>query len=247
MNDILPFPNTTGITPEEKITNISNYLIQLKEELEFILTNISADNLSPTLIDKLNSLGSDLEKRTEEADDKISQVAGKKGITLYDVFNSETFKELKNSVEEQEDNLTASDDLVFKFGKNGDGSYGYYGADGSLIPFKKTYLYKNIDVTFGSYAQTASYTKSVTVGKRYMLLINLFTPSGGWTSSSYTTTGANDVRRFYYTQKGPLSTSYGSSYSSMNFLEFTASKSSFTVKQTVSSSVSYVTFALFEI
>lgn len=34
-------------------------------------------------------------------------------------------------------NFTASDGLQFKFGKDGDGNYGYYGADGSLIPFKK--------------------------------------------------------------------------------------------------------------
>jgi len=27
-----------------------------------------------------------------------------------------------------------------KFGKDGDGNYGYYGADGSLIPFKKEFL-----------------------------------------------------------------------------------------------------------
>ena len=32
--------------------------------------------------------------------------------------------------------------MVFKFGIDGDGNYGYYGADGSLIPFKK---YANLD------------------------------------------------------------------------------------------------------
>lgn len=33
-------------------------------------------------------------------------------------------------------NNLKSDDLEFKFGKDGDGNYGYYGADGSLVPFK---------------------------------------------------------------------------------------------------------------
>jgi hypothetical protein len=39
------------------------------------------------------------------------------------------------SVEKLTENLTASDNLQFKFGKDGDGNYGYYGADGSLVPF----------------------------------------------------------------------------------------------------------------
>lgn len=33
-------------------------------------------------------------------------------------------------------NLTASDDLQFKFATDGEGNYGFLGADGSLIPFK---------------------------------------------------------------------------------------------------------------
>lgn len=33
------------------------------------------------------------------------------------------------------ENLTASDNLQFKFATDGEGNYGYLGADGSLIPF----------------------------------------------------------------------------------------------------------------
>ena len=52
---------------------------------------------------------------------------------------------VEDAIKEQNSNLTASDNLKFKFGKDGDGNYGYYGADGSLIPFNvdsdRKYLY----------------------------------------------------------------------------------------------------------
>ena len=38
-------------------------------------------------------------------------------------------------VEDLNENLTASDNLQFKFATDGEGNYGYLGADGSLIPF----------------------------------------------------------------------------------------------------------------
>lgn len=59
MFDMLPFPNISGKTVEEQASQINNYLIQLKESLEFVLTNISTDNLSQELIDKLNALTDD--------------------------------------------------------------------------------------------------------------------------------------------------------------------------------------------
>lgn len=52
-------------------------------------------------------------------------------------------------------NLQA-EDLTFKFGKDGDGNYGYYGADGSLIPFKKTVV-PNI-VSGASNTSSVTYT-----------------------------------------------------------------------------------------
>lgn len=60
MYDILPFPNITGETPAEQLEQINSYLIQLKEELEFILTGISADNLSEDLRRQLAALGADI-------------------------------------------------------------------------------------------------------------------------------------------------------------------------------------------
>ena len=90
MYDMLPFPNITATSAEDQAKQINNYLIQFKETLEFILTNISTDNLSPALIDKLNSLGAEIEKTTEEATDQILQVSNK-AITVSDVINSEMF------------------------------------------------------------------------------------------------------------------------------------------------------------
>ena len=87
MYDILPFPNMTGTNTEEKLAQIFTYLVQLKEALEFALTNISPENLSQDLIDKINSLGSDFSKNTEEMDEQIQQVASK-SVSVYDVVNS---------------------------------------------------------------------------------------------------------------------------------------------------------------
>lgn len=49
-------------------------------------------------------------------------------------------------VGELNENLTASDNLQFKFATDGEGNYGYLGADGSLVPFKSfnsNVLYKS--------------------------------------------------------------------------------------------------------
>lgn len=90
MYDMLPFPNITATTVEEQAAQINNYLIQFKETLEFILTNISTENLSHELVDKLNSFGAEIEKTTEEATEQIQQVSNK-AITVSDVINSGAF------------------------------------------------------------------------------------------------------------------------------------------------------------
>lgn len=75
MYDILPFPNITGMSTEEKVAQLTSYLIQFKEALEFVLMNISTDNLSAELVDKLNSLGSDIEKSNESRADEVYQLS----------------------------------------------------------------------------------------------------------------------------------------------------------------------------
>lgn len=105
MMDMLPFPPNRGNTPEEKIADIINYLIQLKETLEFALTNISAENLSHDLINKLNELGADIKKSNEDRESEISQVSNK-SLTIFDVCSSDLVRE--TMVDEIEKNVTIS-------------------------------------------------------------------------------------------------------------------------------------------
>ena len=87
MMDMLPFPRIMGNTTEEKMADLLNYLIQFKETLEFTLTNISTENLSPDLVNKLNELGADIEKSKEERESEISQVSNNT-VTISDVCES---------------------------------------------------------------------------------------------------------------------------------------------------------------
>ena len=95
MVDLFPFPSTHSSTPEGQIRDILNYLIQFKEILEFALTNISAENLSPDLISKLNELGSDIVKSNEDREEQIAQITSS-NLSVSDVVNSQVFKEELN-------------------------------------------------------------------------------------------------------------------------------------------------------
>ncbi len=100
MMDMLPFPRIMGNTPEEKIASLLNYLIQFKETLEFALTNISSENLSPDLVSMLNELGADIEKSNEDRENEITQVSNK-ALTISDVCESDLVKlTIANEIEE---------------------------------------------------------------------------------------------------------------------------------------------------
>lgn len=90
MVDMFPFPRITGNTPEEKISSIVDYIVQFKEDLEFAFGNITVDNLSPDLIEKLNSLGADIQKSKEESTEELSQMAVNT-LTISDVVTSKQF------------------------------------------------------------------------------------------------------------------------------------------------------------
>ena len=96
MVDMFPFPSITGTTPDEKVKDLTNYMIQFKEALEFTLMNISVDNLSPDLINTLNELGTNIEKNNEDRANEIAQVAQFSSITVSDVLNSDLFKSIIN-------------------------------------------------------------------------------------------------------------------------------------------------------
>jgi hypothetical protein len=91
MIDILPFPRISEGTPERQIVELTNYLVQLKETLEFALSNISTDNLSADLVEKLNQLGVNIEQSNKSREEEIAQVSTK-SLTVSDVCNSEIFK-----------------------------------------------------------------------------------------------------------------------------------------------------------
>ena len=91
MYDILPFPNINATNINDLVGQTNNYLIQFKETLEFALMNISIDNLSKELIEKLNTLGADIQKSNEDKEDQLQQVLNKT-LTVSDVLNSAAFK-----------------------------------------------------------------------------------------------------------------------------------------------------------
>jgi hypothetical protein len=112
MFDILPFPNITSTDTKEQVAQINNYLIQLKEELEFILTNISADNLSSELRDKLNSLGAGIQT-TEEKYEEVTQQVRNQSISVSDVINSPLFE---SAIDEATDDCVTSISVNYETG-----------------------------------------------------------------------------------------------------------------------------------
>lgn len=73
----LPYPNLLARTDEEKIEELVRYLIQFRERLEFILSDIGTDNLSPELATKIASIN---------------------GISVQDVVESPIFTEAVKSI-----------------------------------------------------------------------------------------------------------------------------------------------------
>ena len=91
MMDMFPFPSVKGGTPEEQVAELVSYLIQFKETLEFALMNISTENLSPDLVAKLESLGTDIVRNNEERESEVAQITTK-ALTVSDVCESSIFK-----------------------------------------------------------------------------------------------------------------------------------------------------------
>ena len=95
MNDMLEFPNITALDTAGQIQQIRSYLIQLKEQLEFILTNIGSDNLSVALRQQLNKLGADIRTTQTETSNSVQRVesaVSKQVLTVSDVINSTQYQ-----------------------------------------------------------------------------------------------------------------------------------------------------------
>lgn len=105
MFDILPFPNITAKEAEERTNQIVDYLLQFKEDLEFILTNLTSENLSPDLRAKISNVKTSEDAFTSEQTEQLGQMKGG-GISVSDVINSAAFKAYTVSV------LTAIDEKV---------------------------------------------------------------------------------------------------------------------------------------
>lgn len=74
---MLPFLRITGNTPEKQIAEITEYLTQFKETLEFILSNISLENLSPELVRRLEGFDNTIAQIISNRDEEIAQISRK--------------------------------------------------------------------------------------------------------------------------------------------------------------------------
>lgn len=74
MFDRLPYLNLTEKDTEGQISQIVNYLIQLREELEFALSDIGAENLSDSLNEELTKLKALSELNSLQADSNTQLV-----------------------------------------------------------------------------------------------------------------------------------------------------------------------------
>jgi hypothetical protein len=79
-------------TPERQIEELVVYLVQLKEELEFILSNISEDNLSEALRKRLEGLGVSIGASDTRREDELQQVTSKI-LSARDIVGTDVFKE----------------------------------------------------------------------------------------------------------------------------------------------------------
>ena len=76
----LPYPNLITKTDSERIEELVRYLIQLREALEFTLANISIDNLSPELQERISAVsGVSREQLSEMIADAVANINNKEG------------------------------------------------------------------------------------------------------------------------------------------------------------------------
>lgn len=107
MFDTLPFPNTTAKDADERSRQTIDYLLQLREELVFILESIvageygrlSTQNVQPSVVEAVIT-------RSESS------------LTVAEVVNSAVFKNIINNVKKEskdrDDNLTQADSTLQK-------------------------------------------------------------------------------------------------------------------------------------
>lgn len=88
MFDVLPFPNITGKSAEEKVTQMADYLIQFKEELEFVLSGIVSGDYGR------------LTTQPTAVMESVSRSNAEQELTVAEVINSAAFRAALNGVRE---------------------------------------------------------------------------------------------------------------------------------------------------
>ena len=68
-------------------------------------------------------------------------------------------------LDEQNKNLTASDNLKFRFATDGEGNYGYLKADDSFVPFKSGFV-----VEMGTCGHSTQITKTLPINGKYIVV-----------------------------------------------------------------------------
>ena len=125
--------------------------------------------------------------------DDTEDGGGRADLISYDNTNSGLGStNVQGAIDELNSNLSAGE-LQFKFATDGEGNYGYLGADGSLIPFKNGNGFTTLSALFQHY-YTSNQNKTYTATKDCTVLaISLQTTHGGDGSGGYkstlTTTG----------------------------------------------------------
>ena len=72
MQDLIPYPNINAKDAETQAKQINNYLLQLKEAVEFEFMRISSESLSA-----LNALSENVSNSNATREEQMSQVSGK--------------------------------------------------------------------------------------------------------------------------------------------------------------------------
>lgn len=92
MFDTLPFPNMTAKDAEERSKQTIDYLLQLREELVFILDSIVSGEYG-----KLTTQVT----QTAEVVERVMSNSSKDDLTIAEVINSAAFKAALNGVKEE--------------------------------------------------------------------------------------------------------------------------------------------------
>lgn len=111
MNELLPSPHITALNDKEQIQQMRSYLFQLKESLEFILTNIGTENLSDTLLKDLKNMGMSIAEVQSDVDMRQKTTVGlinESNLTVSDVINSALFEAEIQEVKDYADSVAGT-------------------------------------------------------------------------------------------------------------------------------------------